>query len=362
MGDWEFLPLCHYGFNQQAWEDVKRRFITAASGRSGGEAGPRVLVEIRNDWSATSFLQKIVPDLELLRQETEAFGCSITTSFLMRDPIPQYVSFYRYYIEKLQKAPDVSSGSRGPAAFGEDIIEWAAHVPDIQVREVLGDKCTSQIRDAPFQVQHEGGRVTRAGAKPIGSQCLVSEVDYEQFASLLRKIDVVGTTDRFDAFWLRLSDVVGFQHLEYVASNQASESSSSQWKKPNLATDIMLAINRTAIYDTEGYALASQLQAKQIEEGGADFQMRLAAYIDKKEARGSKKYRGGVPPPSKYKWVAKDKLNGGKLPPNGFPSPEEYVQPAFYTGPALCRGFGSNEVVLVPHQSKYTCDRGCTFD
>jgi hypothetical protein len=35
-------------------------------------------------------------------------------------------------------------------------------------------------------------------------------------------VDVVGTTDRFNLFWLQLADVVGFQHLEYVPSNTHS--------------------------------------------------------------------------------------------------------------------------------------------
>ena len=62
MGDWEFLPRCHYGFNAREWEETVARFERAAAARNGSDSqadGPRVLVEIRNDWSASSFMHKV---------------------------------------------------------------------------------------------------------------------------------------------------------------------------------------------------------------------------------------------------------------------------------------------------------------
>lgn len=59
MGDWEFLPMCHYGFNQLVWRQTRERFSTAAQAREAGTDGPRVLVEIRNDWSAAHFIQNL---------------------------------------------------------------------------------------------------------------------------------------------------------------------------------------------------------------------------------------------------------------------------------------------------------------
>ena len=59
MGDWEFLPLCHYGFSQSEWADTRTRFMAAAAGRRRGADGPRVLVEIRNDWGASHFMKQV---------------------------------------------------------------------------------------------------------------------------------------------------------------------------------------------------------------------------------------------------------------------------------------------------------------
>jgi hypothetical protein len=57
MGEWEFLPRCHYGFNEKDWRDVATRFKSAALDparlAAGGPGGPRILVEIRNEWGAT---------------------------------------------------------------------------------------------------------------------------------------------------------------------------------------------------------------------------------------------------------------------------------------------------------------------
>ena len=67
MGDWEFLPRCHYGFNAHEWAATLARFEAAAatmvearrSNTTETVDGPRVLVEIRNDWSASAFMQRV---------------------------------------------------------------------------------------------------------------------------------------------------------------------------------------------------------------------------------------------------------------------------------------------------------------
>ena len=69
--------------------------------------------------------------------------------------------------------------------------------------------------------------------------------------------------------------------------------------------------------------------------------------------RGNRRYIGGVPPKSLYKWV--DALKNA-------PAPAGVQRPSFYTGEAVCRGFGSLKVALVKKDSSYKCDRGCTFD
>ena len=87
-------------------------------------------------------------------------SCDVTTSVLIRDPFAQYLSFYEYYIRKVQteeikpehlhkKWPDVP----GTAAWGVDIAEWAARVHDMQTRELLGDKCTGQMRQPGYDVE-----------------------------------------------------------------------------------------------------------------------------------------------------------------------------------------------------------------
>ena len=46
----------------------------------------------------------------------------------------------------------------GPEAWGRDAGEWAANVHDMQVRELLGDKCTTQMRQPGYEVEWDGDR------------------------------------------------------------------------------------------------------------------------------------------------------------------------------------------------------------
>lgn len=64
----------------------------------------------------------------------------MTTSLLVREPVAQYVSFYRYYIEKMQTFKTELVPIKGKEAWGDGILEWAGAVNDIQVR---GASCVS---------------------------------------------------------------------------------------------------------------------------------------------------------------------------------------------------------------------------
>jgi hypothetical protein len=81
-----------------------------------------------------------MPDVLRLKARHATAGCHVTTSFLMRAPLTQYLSFYHYYIHKKQtgtpgpndRGPDAS----GAAAWGKDAAEWAINVKDMQVRVI----------------------------------------------------------------------------------------------------------------------------------------------------------------------------------------------------------------------------------
>ena len=77
MGEWEFLPMCHYGFGPQQWTDVAARFKGAALDprRLASGVGPRIIVEIRNEWAATdAFERVVVRDLRRLKAATAHLG------------------------------------------------------------------------------------------------------------------------------------------------------------------------------------------------------------------------------------------------------------------------------------------------
>jgi hypothetical protein len=48
---------------------------------------------------------------------------------------------------------------KGPEAWGGGFAEWASRVPDLQLRELLGDRCTPKLREPVFDVDIAGGRV-----------------------------------------------------------------------------------------------------------------------------------------------------------------------------------------------------------
>jgi hypothetical protein len=76
--------------------------------------------------------------VQALKARVAPLGCTVTTSLLFREPVAQYVSFYRYYIQKMQAADSAAGPGqpRGREAWGDTILDWASVVPDIQVRVV----------------------------------------------------------------------------------------------------------------------------------------------------------------------------------------------------------------------------------
>ena len=251
MGDWEF-PLI-YGFKAVEWDALLSRWRAKARAwrdGGGGVGGPRTLVEVRGNWPdnwPAEHFRVVMDDVAELRRE---FGpsvggagdglatCEVTTSLLLREPFAQYLSFYEYYIRKQQEGearaehvgkrwPDVP----GKAAWGRDIGEWAARVHDMQTRELLGDKCTGQMRQPGYDVEWvdaatanadvagsdpsaaelavtvDGKTLRRVGVHPQAPEChaKVTDDDWTRFEKLVDEFDVVGVTERFDEFLLLLS-------------------------------------------------------------------------------------------------------------------------------------------------------------
>ena len=236
MGEWEFSPMCHYGFREADWKETLRRFrdaaVDPANVRDG--TGPRVLVEARNEWGASeAFERTILRDLKETRAELEALGCGVTTSLLIREPA-QYRSFWNYYVAKLRDDPDDADPAKGPEAWGDSFQEWAALVPDLQLRELLGDRCTPRLREPVFETEtNENKKRVRLAARRLPETCKVSLGDRARFESVLKQVDVLGTTDRFDLFLLQLADATGIQHLEYSPRNARREGKEEKTRDGN---------------------------------------------------------------------------------------------------------------------------------
>jgi hypothetical protein len=77
-----------------------------------------------------------------------------------------------------------------------------------------------------------------------------------------------------------MPDVVGFQHLEYSASNQASgdAAAGAQWKRGNLDAAIVEGLEAVTTHDRAAYALVQAQQREKIAAAGDDFQRRLALF------------------------------------------------------------------------------------
>ena len=259
MGEWEY-PLI-YGFKEDEWVALLSRWRDAVGQwKSGEREGPRTLVEVRgnwpSNWPAENFA-RVMQDVAELREQFEPYGCVVSTSILLRKPFPQYLSFYNYYIRKHQTASPGSDVNRrwpdvmGSAAWGSDAGEWAANVRDMQVREVLGDKCTSTMRQAGYDVEWRGGEPIRVAPHVFPAECAVTEDDYARFQRTIQEFDVVGTTEQFDSFLLLLAAKTGLQHLQYVRSNTGSHDRN----RKSLPESVSEAIDASTEYDRRAYEL-----------------------------------------------------------------------------------------------------------
>ena len=398
MGDFEFLPMCHYGFREKDWREVVKRFKDAAvdPARIESGEGPRIIVEIRNEWGATrAFEDVVMRDLRELRATHSHLGCEISSSMLFRDPAQQYRSFYEYYIRKEQEKP--RGPDQGAGAWGDSFAEWARVVPDLQLREALGDRCVPALRRPIYDTDPATGE--RRGERTLDETCKVTLGDRARFERIVADVDVVGVASEFDAFWLRLADVVGFQHLEYVRSNTkdrhgagrrrrrrealaaADESDDADGGDGDDGDDDAAVVAATAPNDAWAHDLVRRTQASTWagcdddadggamgagtstgrEDGGYGCELRRrvnALRAASVEAKDGRTRVGGSPPLSVYMFA---RANPGR--DDNPVRAEHRARPGFYTSEPICKGFGTDLSALVrKDDARYECDRGCSFD
>jgi hypothetical protein len=431
FGDFEY-PL-EYGFDEKKWDDLLSRWRKKADAflanteneNADASPPPRTLVEIRgnwpSNWPAEAFEGRILTDVETLRfqygenssssaEVDDALAssehpirkksCSVTTSLMLRDPFKQYESFWRYYIEKKQTLPEVTDGTTrdenlalkkwpdadGVAFWGDSFAEWASRVPSMQIREALGNKCVAQMRQPGFDAEFRDGTWVRTGNHSFDAATCdreVTELDFRRFERLLRRIDVVGVTEKFDAFLLRLAEVVGLRRLEYVKSNasrknadeneslsvdESSESPRNEKRDASETERISRAVvSEVARWDIQAHVLAKRTQEEEINRnaiGGAEgFEERLRTFESKTAVLGGKTFVGGVPKRSPYVWVksAEVKASGGVLKPV---VPESFTDE---TGGGQAVAYIVFDPVTLVHRddaekSGAACVKGCTFD
>ena len=393
MGEWEY-PLS-YGFDEAQWTALLARWRDAATAWRAGDRpdGPRTLVEVRGNWPtnwpAENF-ERVLADVADLRREfgapedadaasasTARGACRVTTSALLREPTAQYLSFYDYYIRKHQEATPDPSRDRdkrwpdvpGPAAWGSDAGEWAARVPDMQTREMLGDKCTPQMRQPGYDVVWPSGEAapSRVGARELDAECArVSPEDFDRFEATMRSFDVVGVTERFDEFLLALRDVAGVRHVEYVKSNEGSSGSgsgSSPRRLEDLPAEIADAVRSSTTMDRKAHELASRLMDERAERrfagvGGVAAAKREAeAFRAATKEAGGRRFVGGFPPRSLHKWVAAadaERVGAKRVVPGCFTEETGGGQATAY--------IFFDPVALVDAQTDAKCVKGCNLD
>ena len=352
LGEWEYpIP---YGAEESQWTGLKTAWSEAVRAYVNGtrEVPPRTLVEVRGHhpyrWSALHFEKEIMDDVAELKKE---FGsvCNVTTSFLARKPVDQYASFYDYYVRSHQitEGEQQASGESTENKWGRSIEDWAMSVPDIQTRELLyEDKCVTQLRAPPL-----GGG--------YGDDCLiVSNERWARAEAMLKKFDVVGTTDRFNEFLLVLGDIVGIDDLRYVFSNAGK--SVDKVDKAALAETIKNVTTRDqTLYEYANEALDAVIAKRfgSVERFRADV---LAPYENATILVRGKQYIGGKADfTAKYKWVKADAAESKNV---------ESVQLPMWV---LQNGGGQataymihDPVIMVDRESAkdIPCVKGCTFD
>jgi len=95
--------------------------------------------------------------------------------------------------------------------------------------------------------------------------------------------------------------------------------------------------------------------------GGCDLAARVQMFASlsfiTSPANGGRTRAGGHPPASALMLVDATEGQPGAAPG------ASWIKPAFYTGPPVCKGFGTQFAALVRHgDPAFRCDRGCSFD
>ena len=403
MGDWEF-PLI-YGFKSVEWDALLSRWRAKARAwrdGGGGAGGPRTLVEVRGNWPdnwPAEHFRGVMDDVAELRRE---FGpssssrdggdglatCEVTTSLLLREPFAQYLSFYEYYIRKQQegevRAEHVGKGwpdVPGKAAWGRDIGEWATRVHDMQTRELLGDKCTGQMRQPGYDVEWvasstggiadvagsdpssaelavsiDGKTLGRVGVHPQAPEChaKVTDDDWQRFENLVEEFDVVGVTERFDEFLLLLARRVGLAHPQYVRSNAGKH----ERDRSKMSAKTTAVIDAATTMDRAAHELAGTIQSRLVAAAGGDaFDRHVKKFQAQSEERGGRVFVGGVPARSPYKWVRESEAKAAGT---------TRVTPAAFTddtgGGQAIAYIVMDPVMLVDASAPHQCVKGCNLD
>lgn len=344
MGEWEF-PLV-YGFKRDDWDRVVGKFRDAAARFTAGTGpGPRVLVEVRGNWPerwcAESF-GDVLKDVQAIRADFPE--CRVTSSILVREPLKQYLSFYNYYIKREQ----VSRADE----YGTTVADWARSVRDMQVREVLGEKCTPQMRE-PVLDKATGER------RPVPQECEITEDEFRSYRDLLRSFDVVGTTAQFNSFAVRLAHAAGIRYPNYKHSNAGAGSRD----RGALSEADAEALDDATKYDRRAFDEAVAL-AKAQEQAWPEFGEQLRAFEQATVTRGEHTFHGGAPPESLYRFVDADNARAAL----GREGPED--PPAWWLfeggGRQAIAYINFKSVVLVERDGALKrglrCVRGCNLD
>ena len=297
---------------------------------------------------------------------------------------------------------DLDPNAPGPEAWGSDFAEWASGVRDMQVREMLGNKCVRQMREPRFETWWDaasGARVRaaersearkrrRRGERGSGggaseeeaggasekkndddddaSGCgfpdangtyAITPADYARFESAVRAMDVVSSTERFDAFLARLRVRVGVRHVAHVASNRGGyrsgdgafggggEGERREEEEAARRKRVAETVAAVASFDWKAHALATELDDAATREGKAKagearagakgatetgershasssdaFAAALASAAAPADASRSSR-RGGASPASPFRWILKsDADREGSFDPADAPS------------------------------------------
>jgi len=364
MGDWEY-PII-YGFEERQWEGLLERWKEAAEKWKNGErkVGPRTLVELRgnwpSNWPAQHFQTRIQPDVDKLREEFGSdFGCTITTSVLIREPLSQTLSFYEYYIRKQQdqdpgQVKKMWPGVVGSESWGRDIGDYVSsgRATNGQVREILGDKCTMNLREPGYETRWDEAenKPIRTHARPIAKECEITEDDYEKFEQILKWFDIVGTTENFDHFLLTQSRIAGVRYPNYKKSNSGKHK--REWD-PEMRT----LVEKATIFDKRAHEFAKKLQKEQVNKFFGSWEKLEEKIVNPFRAKTEGEYVGGKAPKSLYKWVKTSEAIAIDATPI---VPECWTED---TGGGQATAYIVFEpVAMVSKDVSLHCIKGCNFD